>query len=146
MKKIINSEQEMHAFAGNIAKKLRAGDVLALAGDLGSGKTTFVKGLARALGVKETVTSPTFVLLKPYQTKIQNPKSKIQNLIHVDAYRIEKGEELIFVGLDEFFESPDTVTVIEWADKVKKILPRGRTKWIKFSLGANPNQRIVVIP
>jgi len=145
MKKIINSEKEMYKFASELAKKLKGGETLALQGELGAGKTTFVKGLARALGIREVVHSPTFILVKPYKTRIKNQESRIKNLIHADAYRIAKGEELIFVGLDEFFQDKDAVIVIEWADKIKKILPRGRTKWIKFKFGKTPNQRIVEI-
>ncbi|MBU0648772.1 tRNA (adenosine(37)-N6)-threonylcarbamoyltransferase complex ATPase subunit type 1 TsaE [Patescibacteria group bacterium] len=142
MKKIINSEKEMYKFASQLAKKLKGGEVLALQGELGAGKTTFVKGLARALGVREVVHSPTFILVKPY--RIRNQKI-IKTLIHVDAYRVAGGEDLIFVGLDEFFQDKDTVMAIEWAEKVKKILPRARTKWIKFYLGKKLNQRIVQI-
>lgn len=145
MKKIINSEKEMHKFAAQVAKKLKGGEVLGLQGELGAGKTTFVKGLAKALGIRDVVHSPTFVLLKPYKTGIGNQESGIRNLIHVDAYRLQGGEDLKFIGLDEFFQNPDTAVVIEWAEKIKKNLPLGRTKWIKFSLGKKSNQRIVEI-
>jgi len=141
MQKAIHSEKEMHEFAKKFVRRLRPGKILGLVGELGAGKTTFVKGLAKALGVKEKITSPTFVLIKPYKTK----HKKIKNLIHVDAYRITEGEELMFVGLDDFSRQPDTIVAIEWADKIKKNLPRGRTKWIKFKLGKKPNERIIEI-
>ena len=127
----------MHAFAKDIAKNLKPGDILGLIGELGAGKTTFVKGLAKALGIKSRVVSPTFVIFKPYDVS----NKKFEHFVHVDAYRVE-GEELQDVGIEDYFED-GSVLAIEWADKIKKILPNGRTKWIRFSLGKNENERIV---
>ena len=122
MDKIITqSEKETYNFAKKYAKKLKGGEVIGLIGGLGAGKTVFAQGLAAGLGVKETVNSPTFVLMKVY--KMKNEKLKIKNLVHIDAYRITKPEEIEAIGAREYFERPDTVTVIEWADKVKFILP-----------------------
>jgi len=144
MKKILKSEKEMDKFASSVAKKIKPGDVLALKGDLGSGKTTFTKGLARAMGIKKSIQSPTFVLLRPYDVGKKIAKEKcIKMLVHVDAYRIDEPDELLDIGLVEFINDPASVVVIEWADKIKKILPRGRTKWIKFKLGTALNERIV---
>ena len=144
MKKILKSEKEMDKFAACVAKRLKPGDVLALQGDLGSGKTTFTKGLAKAVGVKKSIQSPTFVLLRPYDTGKKIAKEKcIKILVHVDAYRIDDPGELLDIGLAEFIDDPGAIVVIEWADKIKKILPRGRTKWIKFKLGTSLNERIV---
>lgn len=127
----------MRAFAKGIAKNLKPGDILGLIGELGAGKTTFVKGLAKALGIKSRVVSPTFVIFKPYHVN----NKKFKHLVHVDAYRVE-GEELQDVGIEDYFND-GSVLAIEWADKIKKILPNGRTKWIRFSLGKNENERIV---
>jgi tRNA threonylcarbamoyladenosine biosynthesis protein TsaE len=123
MQKITNSEKETFEFAKKFAKKLKGGEVIGLVGDLGAGKTVFVKGLAAELGVKQNITSPTFVLMKVY--KIRNLKSEIRNLIHIDAYRVKNAEDLTAIGAKEYFNRPDAITVIEWADKIKKILPNG---------------------
>lgn len=105
--------------------------VVGLYGDLGSGKTTFVQGLARALGIKENITSPTFVIEKIY--KLPKPylildTSYFIHLIHIDAYRLESGEELEKLGWPELVADPANLIVIEWADRVGKILPSGAIK------------------
>ncbi|HAM88280.1 MAG: hypothetical protein US83_C0010G0101 [Candidatus Falkowbacteria bacterium GW2011_GWC2_38_22] len=123
MQKIItNSEQETFDFAKNFAKSLRGGEVIGLSGDLGAGKTIFSKGIAAGLGVKDNVNSPTFVIMKKYE--IKNQKSEIRNLIHIDAYRLNSAEDIRAIGADEYFEKPETITVIEWPENIKKILPK----------------------
>ncbi|MEZ4200481.1 MAG: tRNA (adenosine(37)-N6)-threonylcarbamoyltransferase complex ATPase subunit type 1 TsaE [Candidatus Paceibacterota bacterium] len=92
--------------------------VLALHGDLGAGKTTFVQLLARQLGVEETVTSPTFVVMKQYETT-----HDFSNLIHIDAYRIETEEEMRVLGFEGLLQSPQTLICIEWAERIKNLLP-----------------------
>ena len=92
--------------AEKIARTLRGGEVIVLSGELGAGKTAFTKALAAALGVKETVLSPTFTMVKEY-------KGENLGLYHFDLYRIEDEAELEELGLDEYFSS-DAVTVIEW--------------------------------
>jgi len=101
--------------------------VVALVGDLGAGKTTFVQGFAKALGVKEKITSPTFVIQKKF--KIQNSKFKI--LIHIDAYRIDDSQEILDLGWEELLDNSKNIVLVEWAEKIKKILPKN-TIWIKF--------------
>jgi tRNA threonylcarbamoyladenosine biosynthesis protein TsaE len=124
MKKIIRSEKEMRRFAASFAKTLKGGGTLALVGGLGAGKTTFVKGLAKALGIEEEITSPTFVYMHVHKTRDRRPEagSRIQLFVHVDAYRGDAGT-MREIGLEEYMGRPDTVTVIEWGDKVKDILP-----------------------
>lgn len=95
--------------------------VIALRGDLGGGKTTFTQGLAKGLGVKERVLSPTFAIMKKYRGK--------RNLIHIDCYRVNS-EEMLNLGWQEIVSSSDIV-VIEWAEKIKDILPKN-THWINF--------------
>lgn len=95
-----------------------------MSGDLGSGKTTFVKGLANALGIKSNITSPTFVLMKEYRLKNGQ-------LTHVDCYRMNSYQDAEGIGLDEKFNNRDGIVVIEWAEKIKQILPKN-TKWIMF--------------
>lgn len=117
MKKIItNSEQETFDFAREYAKNLKGGEVIGLVGELGSGKTIFSKGIAAGLGVEQNVTSPTFVIMKIYSTK--NHKT-INTLCHVDAYKISE-TDLESLGIQEYIESDDTVTIVEWIENVSK--------------------------
>lgn len=108
------SASETRSLARKIAAKLKKGDVLALTGPLGAGKTTFIQGLAEGLKVKEAVTSPTFVLINEYQGRLP--------LYHIDLYRLEDPEQIEELGLDEYFEK-EGITVIEWADRLGKELP-----------------------
>lgn len=128
----------MNAFAAKFAKTLKGGEVLALVGDLGAGKTLFVKALAKALGVKAVVQSPTFLLMKCY------PIKKIQELCHIDAYRIKSSKELLNIGAGEKIGNPETVTAIEWADRVRGVLPKNSVL-IRFAHGKKSNERIVSV-
>lgn len=112
---LTNSEKETKNLASKLAKKIHG--VIALSGELGAGKTTFVQGFAAGLGIKDKIISPTFVLIR--QHKI--PKSK-KLLYHIDLYRIEK--DFSQLGLEEILENTDNIVVIEWAEKLKN-LPKG---------------------
>jgi len=148
-KYITNSPAQTKNLAKKIAKNFKGGIVLGLVGELGSGKTQFTKGLAEYFGIKQAVTSPTFVLLKPYiiqkntKTKKQKNNYKINQLIHIDCYRLDSPEELLAIGLQEYINKNNLV-VIEWAEKVRGILPKD-TIWIKFKLGKNEKERIIKI-
>jgi len=129
MKKIIsNSAKETLDFAKNFAKTLKGGEVIALIGNLGAGKTVFTQGLAKGLGIKAKVNSPTFVIMKVYP--IPNSQFPIPNsrLVHIDAYRLSSGKDLEAIGILDYFGEPNTITVIEWADRVKEILPKNAIK------------------
>lgn len=119
---------------------------MALSGDLGSGKTTFVQGLAKELGVKGKITSPTFVLMKQY-TVIQNAEFRMQNvslkLIHIDCYRMKSVEDALGIGITDYLGQPDSICVIEWPEKIKKILPKN-TIWIKFKHINESSRRISI--
>ena len=122
---ISHSPAETFEFARTIAAGLRPGDLLALCGDLGAGKTHFVKGLAAGLGGDmDHVTSPTFTLINEY-SDCRPP------LFHFDLYRLESEDELLRIGLDEYLESGG-ILVLEWADKFPALMPRG-TRWFYFS-------------
>ena len=108
------SAEETFTAGARLARTLRPGDVIALTGDLGAGKTCFVQGLARGLGARTWATSPTFVLVNEYRGDVP--------IHHVDAYRVAGPAEMIEVGLLELIDG-DGVTVIEWADKVAALLP-----------------------
>jgi tRNA threonylcarbamoyladenosine biosynthesis protein TsaE len=125
------SEDETKVLAENLAstllKKPNTGKhalVLALRGDLGSGKTTFAQGFALGLGVKEKITSPTFVILKKF--KIPNYKLSTiyyQLFYHIDAYRLKNEKDAMVLGLKEILSCPTNIVLIEWPDRIKNILP-----------------------
>jgi len=107
--------------AQSFASSLVGGEILALHGDLGGGKTTFTKGLAEALRVEEIVTSPTFVIMKVYPGKIGDKKIEF---VHIDAYRCENIEDIKSVGIEDYLGRDDVVMAVEWAEKIMKILPK----------------------
>ena len=96
--------------------------VIALKGELGSGKTTFLQGFAKGLRIKDKILSPTFVLMKKFL--IPNSRFLIQWFYHIDCYRIKKPEEILFLGFEEIISNPKNIVAIEWAEKVNKLLPR----------------------
>jgi len=115
-------------------------NIIGLIGDLGSGKTAFVKGVGSYFKIKN-ITSPTFVIMKVY--KIKNNK-KYNNLVHIDCYRLENYDSLMDIGLEEYLNNSQSLVLIEWADKIKDKLPKN-TKYIKFKLGKKENERIIKI-
>jgi len=133
-----NSPQETKKLGESFGKKLKGGEVIGLIGQLGGGKTVFVQGIAKGLGIKEKITSPSFILMKSYPVK----KGKIKNLVHIDCWRIKSENELETIGLEDYLGKKNTVIVIEWADKVKKFLPKNSIIFC-FKLGKKENQRII---
>jgi tRNA threonylcarbamoyladenosine biosynthesis protein TsaE len=108
------SAEETEALGARLAESLEPGDVVALTGELGAGKTCFAQGLARGLGVARRAVSPTFVLVNEYRGRVP--------VHHVDAYRTESLAELLDLGLEEMVAG-DGVTIVEWADKLLALLP-----------------------
>lgn len=126
-KKIINSDQKILG---------RTAVVLGLEGELGAGKTTFVKGFAHRLGAGN-IKSPTFILIKKYSIKAQN--SHFKYLYHLDCYRLKDHKDLIPLGIKDMTREPHSIVLIEWSDRVKKILPK---KYIKIHIDhINKNKR-----
>ncbi len=121
------------SFGRTQATVQRRGDVLALCGDLGAGKTHFVKGLAAGLGSEIAVTSPTFTLIHEYA-------GGRLPLYHFDFYRLEEEDEALKIGLDEYLDG-DGVCVIEWADKFPALLP-AHTRWYRFTHRADGTRGI----
>jgi tRNA threonylcarbamoyladenosine biosynthesis protein TsaE len=109
-----SSPEETQAIAAAIATSLRPGDVIALSGDLGAGKTCFVQGAAGALGVRERVTSPTYVLVRGYEGSFP--------ILHLDVYRLGNLQELTDLGYEELLD-PSGIVFIEWGDAVGPLLP-----------------------
>jgi tRNA threonylcarbamoyladenosine biosynthesis protein TsaE len=123
---ISRSAEETFRAGEAAAARVRAGDVLALVGDLGAGKTQWVKGLAAGLGSEAAVTSPTFTLIHEYG-------GGRLPLYHADCYRLERPEELLGIGLDDYLDGRG-VLVLEWADKFAELLPAS-ARWVRFSIG-----------
>jgi len=137
MKIITNSEQETFSFGQELGRACRGGEVFLLVGELGAGKTKLLQGLASGLGVKDTVNSPTFNILKIY------PATRVQDFCHIDAYRLHSDKDLTALGVQEFFASPVTVTAVEWAEKIKPIWPRG-ARLIKITSLSENSREIIV--
>lgn len=114
--------------------------VFALQGELGSGKTTFTQAFAKALGIKEKITSPTFVLIKIYN--LQLATCNLKHFIHIDCYRLNSPEELKCLGFKKILKNKDTVMVVEWAERIRKLLPKD-VVWIKFEYGNKNSERII---
>jgi len=122
---------ETRALAATVAGFVRPGDVLLLAGELGAGKTAFVQGLGRALGVTERITSPTFTIAHEHVGRLR--------LHHVDVYRLEHLQETLDIGLSEILDE-GSVVVIEWGDVVVPVLPREFLE-IRLAFGEGDNDR-----
>ncbi len=133
MKKTCHTIKQTHKAAAELLKEIKSTPrvggamVVALSGELGSGKTTFTQGFAKALGIKERITSPTFVLLKRF--KIDDLRFK--NFVHIDAYRFENPKEILDLGWKNMINQPENIIFVEWAEKIKKILP-SNCFWVKF--------------
>lgn len=124
MEIIVPSQEELISYGRWWGEGLMGNEVFALSGPLGAGKTTFVKGVAEALEVKDIVISPTFVLVREYQGKFP--------LFHFDWYRIETEREVVELGYWDYIER-DGVKIIEWPDKFPNLLPEN-TKWLKIEI------------
>lgn len=142
---ITKSAEETKKIAVNLAEEikkqllLKHAFIIALEGNLGAGKTTFIQGLAQGLGVKENVLSPTFLILKQFPIAFKNYK----NFYHIDAYRLKNPKELLELGFKDLIKNPENLIVIEWADKIKKILPKN-ILWISFK-NLKKNKRGITI-
>lgn len=128
-------------FAGNLlkSKPVKGAAVIGLIGELGSGKTVFSQGFAKGLGIKENVVSPTFVLERIYEL----PGKKHRHLVHIDAYRLENPKEMLALGFKDLIKNPQNIILIEWADRIKKILPKNTIK-INFE-HINKNKRKITV-
>lgn len=129
----IKNEHDTEEFGMKLASSLEPGDIVALIGDLGTGKTTLTKYIAKGLGVTENIDSPTFNIVKEH-------KSGIIPLFHFDVYRLSIGDELLDIGADEYFYS-DGVCIIEWADIVADVVPE-KAKVILIEYGEKQGERI----
>jgi len=145
MKVMTKNEEETKHVAMNFAKQFRGGEMILLYGDLGAGKTVFVKGLAKVLGVREIIKSPTFNIMKCY--KVQSSKFKVQKLLcHIDAYRLKNFDDLLDVGADEYLGKKNVISVVEWAERAEGIERLGgKIIKIKIEHGKKDTERIITI-
>lgn len=139
-KSMIETKRLAAILAGELRPSARGARVLALTGELGAGKTTFAQGFVRALGVTERVLSPTFVVMKIYPLK----KKHFQRLVHIDCYRLSSANDLILLGIRSILKDPQTIVLIEWPERIKKIIPRDAIR-IRFSHGIKRNERRIMI-
>lgn len=136
---ISNSPKETKKIGEVLGKKIVPAKemvFLSLEGNLGTGKTTFLQGLSKGLGVKENITSPTFLIFKKY------PAKKKKTFYHFDAYRI-KPKDLALLGFDEIIKDKDNVVAVEWSENIKKSIPKKAIK-IKFSLLGEKKRKLIV--
>ncbi len=122
MKIISHSRQDTIGLGERVGKDLKGGEVVALYGDLGAGKTTFAQGLARGLGIKKRILSPTFIIVRHYDIKDNIAK----DLYHIDLYRIEKSHHISRLGIIDFMNKNSNIVAIEWPERLGKSLPKDR--------------------
>ena len=143
--KITNNSFETSLLGEEMAKKIlknkqnEKAQILALEGDLGAGKTTFLQGFAKGLGIKEHILSPTFVIFKKF--KIQN--SLFNLFYHIDCYRLKDSKDLLSLGFEEFSSNPKNIIAIEWSEIIKDVLPKDKIS-IHFEF-KNEKERIITI-
>lgn len=147
MEKIITkSQKETQEFAQKIAQQLiknglkNRAVVVALSGDLGAGKTTFTQGFAKGLGLKEKILSPTFIIMKRFKLLDSNFKY----LYHIDCYRLHSEKDLLHLDFKEVLKNQENIVVIEWPEKIKKIIPKKNIIRINF-LHLESHQRKLII-
>ncbi|NUQ57423.1 MAG: tRNA (adenosine(37)-N6)-threonylcarbamoyltransferase complex ATPase subunit type 1 TsaE [Candidatus Paceibacter sp.] len=154
---ISNNQDDTQKIARDLAEEILAGKamsrlnldiggegavVVALIGYLGGGKTTFARGFADGLGIEEKTKSPTFIIFR--KSKIKNQKSKFKNLYHFDVYRIHDEKEILNLGWEEIISNPENIVLVEWADKIEKILPKNCVR-INFKHLAGDKREIEII-
>ncbi len=125
--------------------------VVGLEGDLGGGKTTFLQGLARGLGINQKILSPTFVIMRKYEVRSTKKRRKRSSglhtsyfrLYHIDCYRIQKPKEILELGFKKIVSDPQNIAAIEWADRIQKIVPKDAI-WIEFEFIDKKTRKITV--
>ncbi len=139
---ISNSSEDTIKIARDFANSLKGGEIVCLHGNLGAGKTTFMKGIAEYFGVeKDEIISPTFIIAN--HIKIKN-NINILNIIHIDAYRIEDENNMLETGFLEYFNDENSIIFIEWSEKIKSFIPNENKIDINFSI-LDGNRRDIAI-
>ena len=138
MEMICNSAQETKKFASRLSKKFKKGQIIALRGDLGSGKTTFSQGIAEGLGIEQHVGSPTFKLVSEYV-------GEDLKLYHVDCYRLNNADEFLNLGGENLLIPDNGITLIEWANIIHELLPQDVIEVVFSRVKGEPNKRLLKI-
>jgi len=138
MEFITESSQETKDLGQKIAADLVGGEIFALTGGLGSGKTTFVQGFSKGLGLTSRIISPTFILMRKY-------RASDKDFYHIDLYRLEKevDKEVVNLGVTDIWGKPGNIVVIEWAEKIKDLIPKS-AKWIFFENLGEDKRKITI--
>ena len=138
MEFITESSQETKDLGQKIAADLVGGEIFALTGGLGSGKTTFVQGFSKGLGLTSRIISPTFILMRKY-------RASDKDFYHIDLYRLEKevDKEVVNLGVTDIWGKPRNIVVIEWAEKIKDLIPKS-AKWIFFENLGEDKRKITI--
>lgn len=137
---ITNSAEKTRRLGELLGKELRGGEIICLTGELGSGKTTFAQGVLKGLGAKGPFTSPTFAVMKHYL--IKNRKPGIKNIYHIDCYRV-KARDILDLGWKEIINNTSDVVIVEWAEKIKSIVPKSAV-WLRFKHKEERKREIIV--
>lgn len=138
MKRLTNNPSQTKKLAEAISKMIlkmkppKSAFVIGLEGDLGGGKTTFLQGFAKGLGIKEKILSPTFVIMR-----------RFKNFYHFDCYRVRKPKEILDLGFKRIVSNPQNIVAVEWADRIREIIPKGAI-WLDFEF-INKNKRKISI-
>lgn len=152
------SAEETQEFGKSFASQLKPGDVVALYGELGSGKTTFVQGLAKGLGIARRIISPTFIIVRTYglfnysssdppaggESRSSSRQARTINFYHIDLYRVENEKDLESVGIKEILHDQDAIVAIEWAEKMGSLLPKKRLEVYCKYLGNNVREILTI--
>lgn len=142
MLQISNNENDTREIAKRFVTERKGGEIICLHGDLGAGKTTFVKGLAQLLNIKMEITSPTFTLMNLY--KVEPEITGIKYLVHIDTYRLKDEHELIEIGAEDYIGKHDTLTLIEWPEKIKTFLENKKVVNVYINHKQNNTREIII--
>ena len=137
------NESQTKSIGRQLATMISPGSIITLSGDLGAGKTTFTKGFAEGLGVKETITSPTFSLMNVYPVH-EHPE--IDTFVHIDTYRLKHEEELIGIGVEDYLAADKTVVIIEWPEKISGMLKKyEHVIEVEMKNGESAEERVIEV-
>ena len=137
MKYTTKTTEEMIALGEKISSKLNGGDIILLQGELGAGKTTMSKGIAKGLGITDEIVSPTFTLMNVYE----NGK-----LVHIDTYRLENADGLLEIGVEDYLGQADTITIVEWPEKIQELIKDKKTIEISIVKQDDNSREITIVP
>lgn len=138
-----SSEEQTQRVGVNFALRLVPGDVVAFYGDLGAGKTEFIKGICLGMHVREIVSSPTYTIVNQYVG--EDRKQHDVEIYHIDLYRIESPTELAEIGIEEIFDDHESIKLIEWAEYAEPVLPQSRYEVHFYNDGDDNSRRIEVV-